>query len=264
MEQRNFICRELKGFKEYEICFRLQQEIFNLSDKDTFSPALLNMLNRKEPKVGYAIGAFEKENMIGFFLATASIEPNTLYGVLMGVKPDYENQNVGKSLFLKLREFALGKNLNTLSFIYEPLEGVLGNFYFNKLGVIGVKYESDVFQLSNSQYPIDKLLVKWELNSIQTIARIKGNAKKECLNNLLKDCPVVCSGMITGAKKILVKIPGDFTKMKNLDYKKAIELRFSTRKIFNEYLNKRGYVVKDFFSERDGEQRDNYYLLEKD
>lgn len=266
-ETTNYSYRKLNGFDEYEECFKLQQEIFGLEEKDTFAPVQLNLLNRDFPKNGYAIGALkktnEKEELIGFFLATASFEPKSLYGILMGIKPGFVNKGIGFQLFLKLRQLALLEKKETLYFIYEPLDSKLGNFYFNKLGVLGIKYEIDAFKLCNHNYPVDKLLVQWDFYPSDAKSNITGKTKKPPLNDIINKYPIADTKHFFNSEKVLLKIPDDLFALKKEDYLKALAWRETTRNLFDEYVNSQGYCVTGFYSQIQNNQRENYYLLEK-
>ena len=64
-------------------------------------------------------------------------------------------------------------------------------------------------------------------------------------------------------RTLLVEVPNNIQEVKSTDMQLAIDWRIGLRDIFEAYLA-RGYVVEDFFSERDGERRQMrcFYVLE--
>jgi predicted GNAT superfamily acetyltransferase len=65
------------------------------------------------------------------------------------------------------------------------------------------------------------------------------------------------------AEAVLIEIPADFQAIKSADMGLAREWRAQTREIF-EICFGAGYVATDFISEVQGEQRRNFYLLQRD
>lgn len=257
--------RLLSGFQEYEKCFELQKEIFKTSDKDTLPPIFLNLLSRENPRVGFALGAFNKENdeLVGFFLNVAGVEENSVYCMTLGIKPGFQQKNIGINFFKALRKHAIASGIKHIYGIFEPLEGNLGNFYFSKLGLTGIKYESDVYELQENDFPIDKILLKWDINSSQTNEKIDGTYKKENIENLLDNYPIANHTDELKSNKLLIQIPDDFIRLKQGNRQEALKWRMKTRELFIKYLNEKSYQITDFYSQITDNRRENYYLLEK-
>ena len=259
--------RELAGFKEFEECFNLQKKAFGISDKDALPPVFINLLTRKYPRTGFAIGAFHKKKnediLIGFFLNIAGTEGKTLYGVILGNKQDYRKKGVGFKLILALKEYALKYGVEKWYGIYETLEGNLGNLYIDKFGMTGIKYELEAYELSGNNFPIDKVLLKWDMDSSKTKQKIAGTYKKVSLDNLLSKYPIATTKNTEQSDKILIQIPDDFIKLKQNNIEKALEWRMKTRKLFTEYINNKNYIITEFYTRLINDKRENYYLLER-
>jgi predicted GNAT superfamily acetyltransferase len=79
----------------------------------------------------------------------------------------------------------------------------------------------------------------------------------------MEEYPVATADNFPEADAVLVQIPSDLQKLKKTNLDKALEFRMNTRKIFDEYINNRGFAATELFSERIDGERMNYYLLEK-
>jgi predicted GNAT superfamily acetyltransferase len=264
--------KELTSNEQFRQCVDLQREVFGLKDVDIFSPLAFNLLTMKELPAGLTLGAFAdsngKENLVGFLLTSATFFPNSLYGMIIGINPKYQNQKVGFKLKEKLREVALGRQITSLYGIFDPLEGNLGNVYLNKFGYWGIKYEQDAYELNedcsqNERLPTDKVLFRWDMNSARTTEKTAGTYRKRPLNEVLSRYPLVKEDRFSDSEAILVEIPGNFMELKKQDIKEALKWRLQTREIFDEYINNRGFWITEFYSEMTNGKRRNYYLLEK-
>lgn len=265
--------RELKSFTEFRECISLQKKIFGVSEIDTFPPLILYVFARESPPVGIVIGAFDKspreEKLVGVFFGTAMLRENAYYGLVGGVLPEYQGQNIGTELFRKLREIALSRNVQYFYWSYEPLEGNLAHTNYNKLGHLGIKYDESAYELTDDappdkNIPIDKILIKWELDSQRVREKKAGTYRGKIeIEKALSKYPVIDENNFTDSNMVLVEIPENFIALKKTSFEKALYWRLSTRKIFNEYINKRGYWITEFYSQKKEGERHNYYLLEK-
>ncbi len=267
--------KELTEFSQFNECLLLQEKIFGLSDRDKIPSPYIGMLARKRLPIGIALGAFEKkedssEQIIGFSFSTATFVENSIYSILMGVLPEYQNRNVGLALFNKLRELALARKLNHFYCIFDVLGANLGKFYFNKIGLLGVKYEITPFEFAGhkngeprSEVPEDIIYAHGELNSIRICEKLVGSYRKRTFAEVLSKYPIVTENDYKESEVVLVEIPEDFLVLRRKNIEEALKWRLSTRKIFDEYINKRGFCVTELYSEKINNRRNNYYLLEK-
>ncbi len=269
----NIEYRELKSFDEFRECVTLQKEIFGLSDIDAISPLIISMFAKEMPPIGFVIGAVDnsqwKEKLVGFVFSTAVLCEDALYFLLVGVHPEYQNENIGFGLLKKLREISLPKGIKYFYCIFDPLEGNLGNYYFSKLGLWGIKYEESPYELTldnhpNNIIPTDKIVTKWDIDNPRTYEKMEGTYQgKIKIEEILSKYPVINENKFDDNDTILVRIPENFIALKKKNIKEALNWRFSTRKIFDEYINNRGYLLTEFYSQKKEGKRDNYYLLEK-
>lgn len=264
--------RELRNFDEFRECVSLQKKIFGVSDIDAISPLAITVYAKTFPPIGVVIGAVDinlgKEKLIGFLFGTAVLQENALYGVAVGILPEYRDRNIGTGLIRTFRESALSRKVKYIYGNYDPLEGNLGRTYFNKLGFWGVKYQESPYELTDNghsdiEIPIDKVVFKWELESQRTNERLDGHYRGNKIEEVLSKFPLINENNFEDSEAVLVDIPEDFIALKKTNFKEALKWRLGTRKIFNEYINRRGYWLTEFYSQKEDGKRRNLYLLEK-
>ena len=265
-------CKELTRFDEFRECAKIQKDIFGVSDIDAISPLTLTVFAKKFPQIGIVIGAIDKneenEKLVGFAFYTAVLQENAYYGVASGLLPGYRDKNIGTNLNKKIRELAIARKVQYLFGSFDPLEGNLGHTYFNKLGFWGVKYQETPYKLSNevksiNAIPIDKVIFKWEFESQRVNKRIAGAFSPQKFEDVLSKYPIINETHFIDSKSVLVEVPGDFISLKKSHFDVALKWRLNTRKVFNEYINKRGYWITEFYSQIENTTRRNFYLLEK-
>ncbi|NJN28811.1 MAG: GNAT family N-acetyltransferase [Cyclobacteriaceae bacterium] len=253
-----------QDFEEFEKCFELQKEVFQLSDKDTLPPIFLNLLSRNNPRTGFAIGAFLKESndLVGYFLNIAGVDNKTIYGMSLGVKPSFREKNLGLNLFLYLKKEALQYDVKKWYGIFEVLEGNLGNLYFNKLGMKGIKYEKEPYIIFNDKFPVDKVLIEWDLELSVINDYIDKKLMKIQFRELVKEYPILDNTNYNNEDKVLIQIPCNLLGLKQSNINEAIKWRISTRNLFDEFINRKKFIITKFYS-NENESNKNFYLLEK-
>jgi Uncharacterized conserved protein len=262
----NIIVKELDSFGQFEDLARLQKSIWHLSDSDQISTITMRALSMKYPVMGLLLGAYHDQRMIGFVVCMPTREFSTLYGMIMGVLPEYQNSEVGYKLGLKVLEICNKQGVTKICWTYDPLDSRLGHLYLNKWGAIAIRYEADYYQLKdeyNSKVPLDRFIVDCNLQSSRVIGKINKDIEPLTLTQAIKEFPVATANYFPDAPSVLVKIPSNFNELKKSDLEEAIEARMNTRTIFEEYINTRAFFIAGLFSEKIGNQRENYYLMEK-
>jgi len=257
--------KELVSFDQFEEISELQYKIWNLSDRDIISTISLKALTLNYPIMGMVLGAFAENKMVGFVICMPTREPNTLYGLIMGVFPEYQNSEIGNKLCIKVLEICLKQNVNKIFWTFEPLESQLGHLYLNKWGAVVSRYAQNYYQLKdelNNKFPLDRFIVDCTLQSSRVIERINKRIKARSVKDALNEYPVANGNIYPDEKSVLVQIPSSFSKLKNDAMDRIIEYRKSTRLIFEEYINKRSYFIAEMFSEVINGERQNYYLME--
>lgn len=258
--------RELSAFEQFEEIASLQERIWNLSDADKISTITLKALTMQYPIMGLVIGAYYNNQIIGFAICFPTREPTTMYGLIMGVLPDFQNSDIGNRMGIKILELCLKQNITKVCWTFEPLEAILGYLYLNKWGAVVVKYEQNYYQLKDEfskKLPLDRFIVDCNLHSNRVIERINKKIEIRSLQKALHEFPVAQWNNFPGEKSVLVEIPGNFQKMKNGKMEELIEYRMKTRTIFENYITKHGYFIAEIISGEINGEKHNYYLMEK-
>lgn len=255
--------QELISQDDFNQCIEMQRSLFNMSDVDIISPLILQLIARENPPMGIMLGAFnmcdEKKELIGFILSMATFKEKSIYGMMMGVKPEYQSQGHGLTLFLKLREIAIHKNIDYFYGVFEPLEKKLGHLYIHRLGFTGTHYQESVYsQFTNDKNYVspDKVLLKWDLSACSSQDGTRNNS-----NELLRLYPIATKVNKPDSPFVLVEIPNDFNLMKKEDIPAAKHWRSYTKDIFIYYLNQRNYIVCDCLTFEDNLNKRSFYLL---
>jgi len=119
----------------------------------------------------YVAGAFAGPELIGAsagFLAQRGDHLH-LHSHISGVATSWQGRQVGYSLKMHQREWALARGIDTIEWTFDPL--VRRNAFFNlvKLGAAVVAFEPDFYgamaDAINAGDPTDRAVVEWDLNS---------------------------------------------------------------------------------------------------
>ena len=86
--------RRLNGFPEFNQAVDLERRTWDFSDLDLMPPRLFLIAIKVG---GQAIGAFDGDRLVGFFLAVPGIKPGArpyLHSDMLAVLPDYRNRKL--------------------------------------------------------------------------------------------------------------------------------------------------------------------------
>jgi predicted GNAT superfamily acetyltransferase len=266
MDKDTITIRELKEDRELFECIRLQGEIWGLEEAGRTSPIEMKVFSMDNPKMGILLGAFDGEKMIGFCIIIPTREPGCLYGHMIGIVPGYRDSNVGYRIHSRLFEVCREQEIRRLKWTYEPLEGRNANLYINKTGVKVIAYKKDCFVVHddmNGGMPIDRFLVELDFADPAVQEILQGNRPQRQLHAALERYPVAGESHFPGEPGVLIQIPPDLQALKEQNMASAVALRYATRKIFDEYINRRGYVIRSFYTGLTGGERESYYLMER-
>jgi predicted GNAT superfamily acetyltransferase len=258
--------KEIKTFDQFEEISKLQNTIWNLSDRDIISTISLRALSMKYPLMGLIMGAYDSNKLVGFAICMPTREPSTLYGLIMGVLPEYQRLEIGNSLGVKILEKCLQQGINKICWTFDPLEVGLGQLYINKWGAVAVRYEKDYYQLrdeQNSKIPQDRFVVDCNLMSNRVIERINKKTDSVSLKKSQAKFPVAEENNYPDSPEVLIKIPNNFGQLKKSNPLQAIQYRMKTRKILEEYISNRTYFIASMLMEEVDGERQYYYLMEK-
>lgn len=255
--------KEISSQKELMDCYKLQQSIFRLNDRDSISPAYLSLLSRSNPRVGIIIGAYLKDNknhiLIGFVIAVFCKEKDAVYVPAIGVSENFQRHGAGMGLFSALKDIVLQWGIKKVKLLFDPFDTKLAMFYFEKLRVKGVSYLIEPYVLENEKIFKDKLLIEWEMfKSITNEGEHFYNKDVDLNNtNVLKNVETHNS---KSDSCILIEIP-DLKRGKDYRIEVVGQLEL-LQKRFDKYINQLKYHVVEYVYEANNTSG-NYYLLRK-
>lgn len=230
-------CATVDDFRQ---CVELQKVVWNFSDADLLPPRLFVVAQKIG---GQNFGAFEPEGRLaGFVLALPGIRRGRPYfhSHMLGVRPEYQNRRVGRTLKLMQRDDALAQGIRLVEWTFDPLE--LKNAFFNleRLGVIVRRYVPNHYGASSSALqgglPTDRLVAEWWVDSPR-VARVLGG------------------GAGSSAPALRIEAPPDIGEIKRADRDRAFQVQQRLAGEFQKAFDE-GFVVTGF-------DKQGAYLLEK-
>jgi predicted GNAT superfamily acetyltransferase len=269
--------RELNTVPELERAVHLEKEVWGCDDAD-ITPITLAVATRAAGSIW--LGAFDRDEMVGFAFALPSLETEGLafHSHTVGVLAEYQSTGVGYQLKLAQRQKALALGIKKMTWTFDPLRSHNAHFNFCKLGVVSDSYRVDFYGPRTSSFlhsnGTDRLWVTWILSEERVEDRLKGKDNRgESLDALRHLDPLVrfngdgrpAEGDFATAlarQRVAIEIPGDIGTVEATDIALAREWRRATRRAFTESLNA-GFFVKEFCRCIRGQQGPGAYLLEK-
>jgi predicted GNAT superfamily acetyltransferase len=176
--------RKCEALEEMRACFALQQEVWNFAGGELV-PVRMFVLATKIG--GHVIGAFDRDELVGFALAIPGARHGHCYlhSHMLAVREKYRNAGLGRRIKLFQREDALERGFELLEWTFDPLE--IKNAYLNieKLGAIARRYNVNQYGITSSPLqgglPTDRLVAEWWMKSrrVTTLLSGKGLPKFE-------------------------------------------------------------------------------------
>jgi len=271
--------KQLKTLKDLNPCEDLQEAVWKFNKNDIIPPRFMRVLCKHG---GFAMGAFDGDTMIGFVFGVPAIHYGrpSQHSHMLAVLPEYRNHNIGYKLKTAQREEALNRNIDLITWAFDPLQSKNAHLNINKLGVIACSYDVNLYGEASSSklhsgLGTDRLLAEWWLASDKVKTIIDGHAhdvtekpfaKGLDINRTEQDeqgllVPVEPDLSLTD-DVLLLEIPDDIDKMKASNIESAHKWREFIQKAFLHYFDA-GYYVNSLQVERDGDTRRVCYVLER-
>jgi len=271
--------KQLRTVEDLIPCERLQEAVWKFNQNDIIPPRFMRVLCKHG---GFTMGAFDGETMIGFVFGVPAIhygQPSQ-HSHMLAVLPEYHNQNVGFNLKKAQREDAMSRNIDLITWAFDPLQSKNAHLNINKLGVIACSYDINLYGESSSSklhsgLGTDRLLAEWWLvsdrvksiiedrtlnsNSAPSTNGMKINKTERSTQGLLM--PVKPDLTLTN-DVLLLEIPDNIDEMKDSNIEAARKWRILVQKTFLHYFNA-GYYINSLQVEREGETRRTYYILKR-
>jgi predicted GNAT superfamily acetyltransferase len=267
--------RSVSTIEDCQAIERLHAEIWGTDALDV-TPAHLLLIIAKEG--GIVLLALEDDQPTGFSLGLLGLAgPNRLKlaSHMTGVLPQYQSTGLGYQLKLAQREAAMARNLDLITWTFDPLQGRNAHLNLSKLGAVCNTYlrhlYGDMPDALNRGLPSDRFRVDWWITSEHVAQRIASQAVEPA--SALSTYPVINpstvleNGLLAPpptfdlptASFCLVEVPPDLSTLKATAPDLALQWRLHTRAVFESYFDT-GYTVIDLLRGADR----NYYLLQKD
>ena len=212
--------------------------------------------------VGFAFG----------FLSLTADRRLKLASHQVGVLPAYQSSGIGYQLKLTQRKLALARQLNLITWTFDPLQGRNANLNLHKLGAVSNTYLPNLYgemrDELNQGLPSDRFRVDWDIGSEHVANRLAGHfTTLEVDNYPLLNPATIQNGFLAPPDAFekpvdtfcLIEIPDDINDLKVIAPDLALRWRLHTRQIFETAFGA-GYIVVDLLRR---EER-NFYVLQKD
>jgi chorismate synthase len=253
---------------------RLQVEIWGTTDLDV-TPGTLLLILAKEG--GIVLLAVDDAEPIGFSYSLLGLTPENrlkLVSHQTGVLPRYQSSGLGYQLKLAQREAALARQLELVTWTFDPLQGRNAYLNLGKLGAVCNTYlrhlYGDMPDALNRGLPSDRFRVDWWIASGHVTRRLARQTPAQTPANsiypLINPVPTLPNGFLAApssfeppaSPRCWLQVPADFPSLKAAAPELALQWRLHTRQVFEAYFGA-GYTAVDLCR---GDNR-NFYLLQK-
>jgi predicted GNAT superfamily acetyltransferase len=250
--------RQITDVAGFHAAVNLQRDVWRGPDLEVVG---VYQLRAAVSAGGVVLGAFdERGTLLGFCYGFIGLRDGKLlfYSHLAGVRPEYQDRDIGFSLKRAQRQAALDRGLDRIVWTYDPLQSLNASFNLRKLGATAARYFVDYYgEMSdaiNRGLPSDRLEVDWWLRDSRVEARLSGNVSAPSW----PDAPAALAGrmrddMVTPDSPALnmddrivrIEIPTAFGQLKARSPEVALAWRMASRQTFLHYFG-RDYRATDF------------------
>ena len=259
--------RPLTSAADLAACVALQRQTWGESFADVVPPALLRVVQRLG---GVAAGAFQQapggatgdvvaQELVGFVFGLPGVEQGepVHWSDMLAVSPAARDRGLGERLKRWQREHVLALGYRVMRWTFDPLESRNAWLNLSRLGAICREYAPDMYADMDSPLHAgigtDRLVVRWELDSLRVLRRLGGEAPPSAgdvagvplVNRIVREEPdPVCaaSDLALEAKRLLVAIPADVQRLKAGSLELALAWRAETRAALTAYFE-RGFTA---------------------
>ena len=271
--------KQLRTPKELEPCEGLQEAVWKFNKADIIPSRFMRIVCKHG---GFAMGAFDGDLMIGFVFGVAAIHYGrpSQHSHMMAVLPEYRDHNIGFKLKTAQREEAMSRNIDLITWAFDPLQSRNAHLNINKLGVIACSYDINLYGEETSSklhsgLGTDRLLAEWWLLSDKVKAIMDGQNQEVTKIQPEKGLNInrterneqgllvpVGSDLTLTDDVLFLEIPDDIEGMKVSNIQIAREWRELVQKALLHYFDA-GYYINSLQVEREADTRRIYYVLER-
>jgi predicted GNAT superfamily acetyltransferase len=207
---------------------------------------------------GLVLGAFRGRDLVGAqmgFVGLVGGRP-LVHSHVTGVVPDEQGAGVGFALKLGQRDWCLARDIDTVTWTFDPLIARNARFNLHKLGAVAERFLRDFYGPMDDEFNVgertDRLEVRWELRSPRVEAAIGGRPPAE-------DGAAGASVVLDeregrparsepgGATRRLIQVPSDYLSLRSADPAAAQAWRDAVADALEDAF-RTGFRAVDFLS----------------
>ena len=216
---------------------------------------------------GLVLGAFRGQVLVGAQMGFVGLVGGRLllHSHVTGVAPEEQGAGVGFALKLGQRDWCLARDIDTVTWTFDPLVARNARFNLHKLGAVADRFLRDFYGPMDDAFNVgertDRLEVRWELRSPRVEAAVAGRppaeGEAEAAGRVLDDRGGQPIRKEAGdATRILIRVPSDYQTLRASDPDTARVWRDAAADALEDALD-RGFRAVDFI-------RQGAYVLERD
>ncbi|MCA9839826.1 MAG: GNAT family N-acetyltransferase [Trueperaceae bacterium] len=249
--------RTLHSAEELLACERIQQDVWGTDD---LGVTPVHFFVASVHSGGFVLGAFDGDHMVAFLNGFPSYLPDKRTGVglhsdMMGVLPAYRAKGLGRKLKWFQREWCLARNINWITWTFDPLQAKNARLNLEHLGVTVDEYRVNEYGVLggglNGNLPTDRLLAFWDLHA-ERVQHCRDGIKQAPVD--LEKIPKALESvhgkpdhinLDLPDTQLRVAIPQDLNTLLATDFDLALAWRMAVREVLGQYLA-RGYQIVRF------------------
>lgn len=245
--------RILSTVAEFDLVTALFQSIWTADDDRR--PVNVETLKALSKSGSYVAGAFDGDELVGacfgFFAAPGR---RALHSHIAGVSQRMRGRSVGFALKAHQRSWAIGEQLDEISWTFDPL--ISRNSYFNlvKLAATPVAYHRNFYghmsDALNGGDDTDRMLVTWYVHDPRVAAACRGeHPDAEGVGGLPAE-PLLTVGEdeapvrhSSSARFVRVSLPRDIERLRITEPEHATRWRLALRETLGDLLDEGAHVL---------------------
>lgn len=216
---------------------------------------------------GLVLGAFRGEALVGAqmgFLGLVDGRP-VAHSHVTGVVPDEQGAGVGFALKLGQRDWCLARDIDVVTWTFDPLIARNARFNLHKLGAVANRFLRDFYGSMDDAFNVgertDRLEVRWDLRSPRVKSAVQGRPSEE---SDAGEASVVLDERegqpifqeVGDATRIAIRVPSDYQSLRRTDPAAAKAWRDAVGDAMEEAIGN-GFRAIDFL-------RQGTYILERE